>query len=175
MLRDVVGFYSGGQIHLDPTYSTGAFYKDTGIAPQIRTDLAMGVDCRNLADIPNGSIDSIMFDPPFLTEGTSKAKMKQRFGTMDSIQKVYAMYAASLAEFKRVLKPAGVLYFKCQDTTYWHKNWFTHCYIHDIATTMGFKAQDLFILIAASRMIGSRIKKQEHARKYHSYLWVFKK
>lgn len=41
------------------------------------------------------------------------------------------------------------------------------------AIKYGFYPKDMFILLAKSRLNDGR--KQQHARKYHSYFWVFKK
>ena len=46
--------------------------------------------------------------------------------------------------------------------------------MYNAATQSGFTAIDLFILIAKNRVIG-KFDKQHHARKFHSYFWVFKK
>jgi hypothetical protein len=44
------------------------------------------------------------------------------------------------------------------------------------ASNAGFYIKDKFILEAKARLIsGSKIKKQQHARKYTSTFWVFKK
>jgi len=46
-----------------------------------------------------------------------------------------------------------------------------------MATEMGFYPKDLFILLAKHRInsFGSKWSKQEHARKHHSYFWIFQK
>jgi hypothetical protein len=43
------------------------------------------------------------------------------------------------------------------------------------AVECGFYVLDQFFLIANSRMISGQIKKQQHARKYTSTFYVFKK
>jgi hypothetical protein len=47
----------------------------------------------------------------------------------------------------------------------------------NMALELGFYPKDLFILTAKMRInsFGGRWNKQEHARKYHSYFWVFEK
>ena len=67
-----------GRIDCDPTYSTGSFYKGTGIEPpNLRFDIkpqAEGVveaDARNLP-LEEGFISCLVLDPPFLaTTGKS--------------------------------------------------------------------------------------------------------
>ena len=44
------------------------------------------------------------------------------------------------------------------------------------ALVHGFYPRDMFILLAKNRIIGHNHKNnQSHARKYHSYFWVFEK
>lgn len=44
-----------------------------------------------------------------------------------------------------------------------------------IAMNIGFINDDEFILTAKSRLISGKIKKQNHARKFHSNFLIFKK
>ena len=43
------------------------------------------------------------------------------------------------------------------------------------AEKAGFYTLDEFILLAKNRLHSGKIKKQEHARKFHSHFFVFKK
>lgn len=179
LLKNIVNFYCDGKIDVDPTYSKGSFYKGTDIVPQFKFDLNPISDDVVKADFKNiplekNSVKSIMFDPPFLTEGTAKSKIMSRFTSYNSIQQLIGDYSAALAEMYRILDRKGVLIFKCQDTTFYHSNWFIHCTVHDLARQIGFKAKDLFVLVAKNRIL-RKIDNQEHARKYHSYFWVFTK
>jgi len=47
----------------------------------------------------------------------------------------------------------------------------------NMAQELGFYPRDLFILTSNVRInsFGTKWTKQEHARKYHSYFWVFEK
>lgn len=44
----------------------------------------------------------------------------------------------------------------------------------NMAVSAGLYPKDLFILLAKNRIIGYNHAKQKHARKFHSYYWVFK-
>jgi hypothetical protein len=55
------------------------------------------------------------------------------------------------------------------------KQYLSHVEIINMAREIGFYAKDLFILEAKNRLIDPRIKKQQHARKFHSYFLVFEK
>jgi len=83
------------------------------------------------------------------------------------------MYSGSLKEFSRVLKDDGIVIFKCQDIVSSAKQHFTHCWVMYEAMKYGFYPKDLFILLAKNRLNDGR--KQQHARKFHSYFFVFKK
>lgn len=50
----------------------------------------------------------------------------------------------------------------------------SHIELYEIALRLKFYAKDLFVLTQKSRPCIQH-KKQQHARKNHSYLWVFKK
>ena len=65
-----------------------------------------------------------------------------------------------------MLCPGGVLVFKCQDKVSSGKQW---------AIARGFEVLDLFILLARSRLVANWQRNQKHARKFHSYFWVFRK
>ena len=81
------------------------------------------------------------------------------------------MYFEAINEFYRVLRINGVLVFKCQDTIESGKQYITHVEVMNQAYNAGFYPKDLFILTAKNRIINQ--KRQFHARKFHSYFWVF--
>ena len=56
------------------------------------------------------------------------------------------------------------------------KQYFSHVFVMDTAVEAGFYPKDLFILLAKNRLVADwQRKNQEHARKFHSYFWVFQK
>ena len=138
-------------------------------------------DCRHLP-LPDNSVKSIMFDPPFLaTKGPSLKsnkgnKIVNRFGAYSSEEELNLFYSDSLTEFYRVLRPDGILVFKCQDKVSNGIQRMTHIYICNEAEKVGFKILDLFVLLAKVRLTPEwQVKNQQHARKYHSYFLVFQK
>ena len=81
-----------------------------------------------------------------------------------------------LTEAYRVLKPDGILIFKCQDKVSSGKQYMSHVYIMNEAVRIGFYPKDLFVLLAKSRLVADWQKqKQAHARKWHAYFLVFQK
>lgn len=185
ILRDIIDLYCHSEIDCDPTYSVGNFYKTGLPQPKHKFDLypqlegVQEADSRKLP-LDADSLNSIVFDPPFISgsigEGNPKKGLtKERFSYFKNMKELWEYYDASLKEFYRILKPDGILIFKCQDCIESSKNFMTHCNVLNQAVAIGFDPLDLFILTAKVRPIQSNLKEQQHARKFHSYFWVFKK
>ena len=83
------------------------------------------------------------------------------------------MYYNSLKEFYRILRDGGIVIFKCQDQVSSGRQHFVHVWIMNKAMNLGFYPKDLFILLSKNRLTDNRM--QQHARKFHSYYWVFQK
>lgn len=184
IIKDIITLHCPLGIELDPTYSKGNFYKNSGIdEPLEKFDLFPKTDDTlqaNANDLPHwdNSIASIMFDPPFIV-GHTKDKpsgiIGERFHGFRYISDLWKWYDECLCEFYRILEPNGVLIFKCQDTVSSGKQYFSHVYIMNRAEEHGFYIKDLFVLGAKNRIIGHNHSKQKHARKFHSYFLVMKK
>lgn len=184
IIKDIISLHCPSGIELDPTYSKGNFYKNSGIdEPLEKFDLYPQTDDTlqaNANDLPHwdNSITSIMFDPPFVA-GHTKSKpsgiIGERFYGFRYISDLWQWYDECLIEFHRILEPKGTLIFKCQDTVSSGKQFFSHVYIMNQAEKHGFYIKDLFILGAKNRIIGHNHSNQQHARKFHSYFIVMKK
>ncbi len=177
-----------GRIDCDPTFSTGAFYNGTGVdPPALRFDIrpqAEGVveaDARHLP-LEDGSISCMMLDPPFLatkgrslTEGNGN-RINRRFGVYPDEKSLHQMYADVIREAYRVLKPDGILIFKCQDKVSSGKQYLSHVFVVNTAVEAGFYPKDLFVLLAKNRLVADWQKKNQlHSRKFHAYFIVFQK
>jgi len=183
ILSSISKLYCPNGFDLDPTYSKGVFYKNGVPEPKYKSDLTpqqddvMPCDCRELP-FPDNFLGSIVFDPPFVGGSRKYGKpgiIKTRFSYFPTIPKLWQFYTESLTEFYRILQPDGFLIFKCQDSVESAKQYITHVEVMNTAYKQGFYPEDLFILIANNRLISPNQWKQQHARKYHSYFWVFKK
>ena len=181
IIRVIMKLYCPNGIELDATYSIGQFYVGVpqpkfkyDIEPQ--TEKVIKADCQQLPN-PNDSINSIMFDPPFVAGIGKDGKpgiIRTRFGSYKTVEDLWQMYHGALKEFYRILKVEGVLVVKCQDTISSGKQYLSHVEIINYAINIGFYPIDMFILLADNRILDGH-GEQQHARKYHSYFLVFKK
>ena len=88
---------------------------------------------------------------------------------------VTELYRDAGREAYRVLRPNGVLIVKCQDEVSANKQWLTHVEIINDYEGMGFYTKDLFVVMRSNKPSVTRLKKQVHARKNHSYFLIFVK
>ncbi len=185
-----------GSIVADVTYGKGVFWRD--VPPKLydlrATDISMAVDCRKLP-YKDASIDCVVLDPPYmegfyrragtqLAGGGTHSAFRQYYrngdeSPTDGGPKYHAavvdFYSKAAQEAFRVLRKDGVLIVKCQDEVSANKQNLTHVEIINDLSSKGFYAKDLFVVVRPNRPAASRIIKQEHARKNHSYFIVFVK
>lgn len=186
IIKDILYLHSpNNRIDLDPCYSIGEFYNHGLEQPEYKFDKTPQTEDTAQAESDNlpldsGSINTIMFDPPFVISGQPNGNDKEgssiittRFTGFRSWDHLKEMYSGSLNEFHRLLKEDGIVIFKCQDTVSSGKNHFTHCWVMQKALEIGFYPKDLFVLLSKNRVMDGR--KQQHARKFHCYYWVFQK
>lgn len=187
ILRDIQELHCQDGFELDPCFSIGSFYKKNGIKqPKYKFDInpqARGVIMSDADNLPieGGTIKSIMFDPPFLSSSGESHEnsndnsniIAKRFSVFKNMNELWNWYIRCMTEYKRILKPDGVLVFKNQDTVSSAKQYFSHCFIMNEAVKLGFYPKDMFILLAKNRIIGGNHDIQQHARKFHCYYWVF--
>lgn len=188
IIKNIIKLYvPSGEIDVDPTYSLGIFYKNTGIkTPKYIFDIepsspeCLYGDSRNLP-LEDCSVSSVMFDPPFLAttgkslSGDNGNKINKRFGVYRSEKELHQMYYDSMKEMYRILNENGILIFKCQDKISSGKQYLSHVFIINKAIEIGFYPKDIFILLAKNRIIAKWQRNQKHSRKYHCYFLVFEK
>lgn len=171
----------------DVTYGKGVFWRNVphGAFELLSTDLKSGVDCRKLP-YDDGSIDAVIFDPPYMhTPGGTAHINHQNFesyyqNNLASSNKKYHeavldLYFTAAREAWRVLREQGVYIVKCQDEVCANRQRLTHIEIINELDQIGFVAEDLFVVMRTGKPGVSRILKQAHARKSHSYFIVFMK
>lgn len=177
-----------GSVVADITYGKGVFWRNVPPrAYKLRaTDIQDGVDCRKLP-YENGELDCVVFDPPYMHTpgGTAHTSTHAPFEkhyrnnvsgnqtTSKYHEAVLDLYRDGGREAYRTLKEKGVFIVKCQDEVCANRQRFTHVEIMRIYEEMGFIAEDLFIVVRSNRPGVSRMVRQVHARKNHSYFLVF--
>ena len=180
----------------DVTYGKGVFWKSVkpGEYELHASDIADGIDCRCLP-YDDASFDAIVFDPPYM-EGffRSGSSEKAGAGTHGAFRRHYSngnespgagtkkwhaavldLYVGGGREAHRVLRDRGILIVKCQDEVSANRQNLTHVEIINEYTDLGFYCKDLFVIVRTNRPGMSRVLKQVHARKNHSYFLVFVK
>lgn len=175
-----------GDVVADVTYGRGAFWKQpaAGEVPQIRheidPEIGDGVDCRALPE-PDESIDVVVFDPPYRAAhgGTQVGGDKLYPGynlpasNLDSTNDVLNLYRDGIKEAARVLKPGGRIMVKCQDLSYSSRLHLTHLDVLRHMVSAGLDLVDMFVLVNNKRApINKAAKRQERARRAHSYLLI---
>lgn len=183
ILRAISILHNDGKpFECDPTYSQGNFYRNFP-QPRLKFDMfpqspeVQQADCRALP-LQNGSVQSIMFDPPFVMSGDAHkenptGKIATRFTSFANFDELVGLYVPALKEFYRVLELGGLLVFKCQDSVCGGRQYLTHANVISWAQERGFYVKDLFILVSPNLLMDNRWKNQHHARKAHSYFLVF--
>lgn len=188
----------GRPFYVDMTYSSGKFYEqkknDKYIIPQptIKLDVVPQFDdvikLEPMGNLPfeDNSIESIVIDLPFVIAPRNSASTKldnqdgrnvimNRFSSYYPVAEMLESYYHWCSEAYRVLKPNGICVFKCQSTVTGGKQLMSCEYSWLCATSVGFYTIDQFYLIAKNRLHSGKIKTQQHARKYTSTFYVFKK
>ena len=188
VITNIMSLYKIDRFDLDCTYSKGNFWKDLP-SPVNKSDIypvndtVVEASSENLPYDDN-SMKSIMYDPPFVIAGKSYRENKEgssiiakRFEGYETYPQLMNNYYNTLKELYRVCEKGGHVVMKCQDTVSGGRNHFSHVMIMNMALELGFYPRDLFILTSKMRInsFGTKWTKQEHARKYHSYFWVFEK
>lgn len=185
-----------GSVVADITYGRGVFWKNVRKDSYrvLASDLKIGTSWENLP-YESQSIDAIVFDPPYM-EGlyrTSKEAMAGS-GTHQTFQNAYSdgkvqvekterkyhdavlqAYLSVMPEVKRLLRPAGKFIVKCQDEVSANRQKLTHVELIWAYERQGFYCKDLFVVMRTNAPVVSRLMKQEHARKNHSYFLVFER
>jgi len=179
-----------GSLVADVTYGRGAFWRDVpdGAYQLAASDLETGVDCRSLP-YADRTLDALVLDPPSMeglfrparaqlagsgTHASFRARYSGGAGTKGGPKyhaAVLDLYYRAGAEAHRVLRPQGVFIVKCQDEVSAGKQRLTHVELLNHYADR-FDAKDLFVVVRAQRPGVSRIKRQLHARKNHSYFLV---
>lgn len=195
VFREVMALHvpAGAKI-ADVTWGQGVFWQKIppGAYEVTASDIATGVDCRKLP-YEAESFDCVVFDPPYmeglfrrapghLAGSGSHSAFRQAYSNGQATEdgpKYHAavtdLYAKGAREAHRVLRQEGIFIVKCQDEVSANRQWLTHVEIINDCEKLGFYVRDFFVVMRTNRPVVSRLLKQVHARKNHSYFIVFQK
>lgn len=187
ILRDILTLYVPSKMFdCDLTFSVGNFYKNKMTSPLHKYDKYPRLeDVKPLFEIElmrDKVFNSIVVDLPFIISGqdnfqdSSKTNIiHKRFNSFKNAKELYQANDYIIEQSSRLLKKEGVLIMKTMDTVSSGKQIFTSQYVINKCAEYGLELLDTFILIAQTKILSSKITKQQHARKYHSYFFCFKK
>lgn len=175
-----------GATVLDVTWGKGNFWTrtDTSRFRLIGADLAsphaqIRADFRALP-FADATLDVAVLDPPYIHAPGRRPYIEQRYRNRETTaglgtwKAVMGLYWQGIKEAHRVLRPGGTCWVKCQDSIESHQLRPSSVKVHQLGKLAGFEAQDLFVLTTDTPPGGGRAV-QHHARRNHSYLWIFRK
>lgn len=186
LISEVAKLYlQDGDVVADVTSGQGAFWSKVDLSKFAfyESDLRSDENPYDFTALPypDESIDAIAFDPPYVPtkQGNSKWQYRERVNKRYSLQQgvtgddILQLYYDGLSEIHRTLARGGVAMVKIGDFIENRDQVFLHQEVYSIAMGLNFKPVDLFILHrnGSPPSYGS----QHHARKNHSFLYVFKK
>lgn len=178
-----------GSLIADVTYGKGVFWKN--IPKEMyrlkASDLIQGIDCRSLP-YQEDTLDCVVLDPPYMHtpggtahvghqnyEGYYRNNTANNGSDKKYHDAVLDLYFKAAEEAHRVLRQDGIFIVKCADEVCANQQRLTHVELINEFTQKGFIVEDLFVLLRNNRPGVSRILKQIHARKNHSYFLIFRK
>lgn len=190
ILKNILDMYvQDDHYDCDLTYSKGNFYKKIN-KPLWRFDKYPQADEEGVLPLPlddvnkhveAGCLNSIVIDLPFLVGGSDTSIVCNRFTYFPSYNEMIAANENVISIASRILKDDGILVMKTQDSNSSGEQVWTHGIVEEIAKKNHFVIEDLFIAINADKNGDPRfltIRKlytQVHARKVHTYFYVFRK
>lgn len=166
----------------DFTYSVGNFYISLN-KPPLKFDINPQLeDVRPLDEVysisPN-SLHSVVVDLPFIVNvnnnGKFKSKIAKRFDYFKSEKELYEANKSMIELAYSKLKIGGFLVMKTMDVCGPSKQLWINNYVQNKAAECGFILEDIFILVSQTKYLFTSGLRQKHARKYHSYIFVFRK
>lgn len=183
ILIAILNLYVGKRtFDCDLTYGDGKFYRHIPVPESIYDIQHKDHDVRPIIEaglLPEQSMMSIVMDPPFIIQARvnddNRSVIHKRYSSFSSEQELKETYYELMQLAHRLLKEKGILVIKTQDTNYNGKQIWVHTIVERYAQEIGFELEDLFIKTQDHVMLRATLSQQTHARKYHSYFYVYRK
>lgn len=183
LIARVASLYAkAGDRIADVTYGRGVFWKKVDLTQFdfLASDMITHGNKHDFRDLPyqSASLDVVVLDPPYVHNPRTLAgaggayRNAETTGALDHTG-IIQLYRDGMIEAQRVLRPGGLLWIKCMDEIESGKQRWGHVEILEIAKQLDMTAVDLFLLVRRNYPVVNG--RQKHARKNHSYLWVFRK
>lgn len=184
LIADVarLGYLQAERLTLDPTYGLGTWWTQWRPRRLVASDLDPEKSpCGSSVDVTalphhDETFDAVTFDPPYKLNGTPTAQVDERYGVggiYTSRADRHQLILAGLDECARVLAAGGHLLVKCQDQVNGGRvRWQTDM-VTQRAEAIGLEKVDVLHHLGYRPQPPGR--RQEHARRNHSTLLVFRK
>jgi hypothetical protein len=181
ILKDILTLYLPGEetFECDCTYGGGQFYKHLprpkycyDLHPRFDYVEELRSDCLHKK---HQGLKSVIYDPPYLHAPGKSSIMGNRFGGYRNNEDRMSDYFDTLESVHASLAVGGVFVFKCQDIIESCRQRMVHCEVYGYMKSLDMEPLDMFVLTNKNIVKGWNHGKQQHARKAHSYFWVFKK
>lgn len=167
----------------DITYGRGVFWQRVNLADYQfhKSDkITCPASAHDFRQLPYEAhfFDVVVFDPPYAHGGYSMKsgpcyQLASRAGGLPH-RDIMESYERGMTEADRVLKPGGTLWAKCADEIEHGVQRRGHIEVFQIAQGLGLIDEDFFILMQQGPPVTNG-RRQRHARKNCSFLWVFRK
>ena len=167
----------------DITFGRGVFWRNLNLS-DYRFHKSDKITCpsspHDFRQLPYKArfFDVVVFDPPYAHAGASMRvepcyHIASTAGGL-SHRDIMEGYRLGMGEATRILKPGGTLWVKCADEIERAVQRRGHIEVFQIAQGLGLIDKDLFVLMQETQPVTNG-RRQQHARKNCSFLWVFRK
>ena len=164
----------------DITFGRGVFWQNLNLADYLfyKSDkITCHGSPHDFRKLPyaDAHFDVVVFDPPYAHGiGMKVEPCYHNFITKGGHHNIMKLYGQGMAEANRILKPGGMLWVKCADEIEASRQRRGHVEVLQFAQGLGLEDEDLFILMQETPPVTNG-RRQQHARKNCSFLWIFRK
>lgn len=185
LISEVASLYATDDSKIaDLTYGKGVFWRKTPHLRVFGSDLiTQPKRPHDFTNLPyrDATFNIAVLDPPYI-HSPGKHQTDSRYQNAATTKGMLwadlrrELYIPGMREAMRIVKPqGGQIWVKCKDQVQSGMHRWCHAELLHDALELGLYPRDLFILMAKSRTSNNRWSVQHHARKPHSFLWVFQR